>query len=168
MYPRSPLAAAATALAEAPLLLTKRQAAELLGLHERSVERLLSMGVLRAVRPVAARVRLDRAQGERWVAAGCPRPSVGEGGPPLTPAHGQPQSPGECPPGLSLAPTPHHSHATPRGRPPLTPKVTRRPKVAPALSWVPSRGISAWPRSRKRLPGRKKPGISGEGLHHKK
>lgn len=56
-------------------LLSKRQAAELLGLGVRTIERLVSRGVLTAVRPGGVRaVRFERAKLLAWIARGCPEP----------------------------------------------------------------------------------------------
>jgi excisionase family DNA binding protein len=56
------------------LLLSKQDAAELLGLGVRVVERLLSRGVLKALHATGSRmVWIRRAELEAWVAAGCPQ-----------------------------------------------------------------------------------------------
>jgi excisionase family DNA binding protein len=56
------------------MLVTKREAAEALGLGVRVVERLLSRGVLRGLHATGSRVVwLRRAELEAWVAAGCPQ-----------------------------------------------------------------------------------------------
>lgn len=62
----------ATELPEA-MLLTKAQAAALLGIKERSVRRLLARGILTKLEVGLSRcVRIERAEVVDWIAAGCP------------------------------------------------------------------------------------------------
>lgn len=57
-----------------PLLLTKLEAARLLGISRATLDRLAIRGVVRSLRPGGMRgVRFARAELERWVEAGCPR-----------------------------------------------------------------------------------------------
>lgn len=69
------------AAAVEPLLLTKAEVAELLGVCERSVKRLLQRGVLTRL-PVGLDrcTRIERAEVERWVREGCPSRPGWQGG----------------------------------------------------------------------------------------
>ncbi|MDE2097205.1 MAG: helix-turn-helix domain-containing protein [Patescibacteria group bacterium] len=57
-------------------LLSKRQAAQLLGIGVRTVERFVARGVLIPVRPAGIRaVRFKRGDLLAWVEKGCPEPA---------------------------------------------------------------------------------------------
>ena len=60
-------------LSEKAMLLTKEDVAELARLAPRSVDRLVSRGVLRRIKPAGMScVRFVRAEVEEWISRGCP------------------------------------------------------------------------------------------------